>query len=56
MILILYNVDFENGEQTKFEFYGPLFFEISIFKLILIFKFQNVSCALSFEVKHSKIF
>ena len=33
---------------------GPLVSEI-IFKLILIFKFKNVPCALGFEIKH-KIF
>ena len=35
---------------------APLVSKIWIFKLILIWKFQNVPCALGFEVKHSKIF
>ena len=35
---------------------GPLFFNILIFKLILICKFQNVPFTLGFEVKHSKYF
>ena len=35
---------------------GLLFSEIWFFKLILIFKFQNIPCALGFEVKHSKFF
>ena len=30
--------------------------EILISKLILIYKFQNILCALGFEVKHSKVF
>ena len=35
---------------------GPLVSLILIFKLILICKFQNVLCALGFEVKYSKFF
>ena len=55
MILLLYILDFENRKHTKFQSIGPLVSEI-FFKFILKCKFQNVSCTLGFEVKHSKFF
>ena len=55
MILIVQNLDFENRIQN-FDSIGPLYCELLFFKLILIYKFQNVSCTLAFEVKHSKFF
>ena len=56
MILILHNLDFENGQHEKFEFNWSISFRDMNFKLILICKFQNVPYALGFEVKYSKFF
>ena len=53
MILILHILDCENRKPTKFQFnFSINFRDINI----LICKFQNVPCALGFEVKHSKFF
>ena len=50
MILILHNLDFENGKHTKFEFNWSISFRDTNFKIILICKYQNVPCSLGFEV------
>ena len=42
--------------RVKFELIGTLISEIRIFKLILICKFQNIPCALGFEVKYLTFF
>ena len=42
--------------MQNFNSIAPFVSEIWIFKLILICKFENVPCALGFEVKHSKFF
>ena len=52
MISILHVLDFENRRNTKFQFNRSTSFRDFIFKLILIFRFQNVPFALGFEVKH----
>ena len=46
----------KSRENTNSNSIDLLVFEILIFKLISVYKFQNVPCALGFEVKHSQIF
>ena len=41
--------------MQKLNWNDLLVYEILIFKLILVCKFQNILCALSFEVKYSKL-
>ena len=51
---VLYTVKMERIQN--FNIIDVLVSEILIFKEILMFKFQNVPCPLSFEVKHSTFF
>ena len=56
IVFILHILVFENREHENFNWIDLLVTEILIFKLILIFRFLNVPCALGFEAKHSKLF
>ena len=46
MILTQHILGYENWKHTKFQFNWSISSEVFIFKLILICKFQNVSCTL----------
>ena len=49
-------LDFQNRDHTEFQFNWSINFRNIVFKLILICKFQNVLCALNFEVERSNSF
>ena len=54
MIFLSCILHHKTEENAKSEFNWSLNFELLAFKLILMFEFQNVPCALGFDVKHSK--
>ena len=54
MITLLCILDIYNGDRTKVNSIHLSAFDILIFSLILICIFQNVPCALGFEVNYRK--
>ena len=53
---IVYSTTIKTERIQKLNQIDALLSEILVFKLIVIRKFQNVPCALGFEVEQSKIF